>query len=219
VSAARWLHRGGEGAQIVVLQEGGVAERELLVFADYTCPFCILAEAGLGRLRADGVRVEAGAFELRPAGTPLPSPDEGWMREGWDRVVAPLAAELGVEMRYPTFMTRSRKAHEAAAFARAEGALEPMQQALYAAYWRDGRDIGRIDVLTDIAGEIGLDRGAMRVALDIDSWSERVAEDRAQAARLRLTGVPAYVDTARGAVLVGLQRYHELRTWVTQDDV
>jgi predicted DsbA family dithiol-disulfide isomerase len=191
----------------------------LLVFGDYVCPFCYLAEAGIDRLRQDGDAVEAGAYELWPSGTALPSADARWMREGWEQVVAPLAAELGVRMDYPAIVTRTRKAHEAAAFARAEGALVPMQQALYAAYWQQGRDIGRIDVLTDIAGEIGLDRGATRVALDIDSWSERVAQDRALAVKLRLSGVPAYVDTARGAVHVGLQRYHELRTWVTQDDV
>jgi predicted DsbA family dithiol-disulfide isomerase len=196
-----------------------VAERGLLVFADYVCPYCFLGEAVAGRIRMAGVPVESAAFELRPAGTPLLSPAEGWMRAAWEGSVAPLAAELGVEMRYPTIMTRTRKAHEAAAYARSEGAHDVMHDALYRAYWQEGRDIGRIDVLTDLAGEVGLDRGGMRVALDIDQWADRVDEDRALAARLQLTAVPAYIRRADGAIRAGVQRYHELEGWVKQNDV
>src|SRR5690606_30030685 len=121
----------------------------LVVYADYVCPYCYLAEAGVARLRRDGlVSVEGAAFELRPAGTPLPAADAEWMRNAWTRQVEPLARELGVEMSYPAVVTRTRKAHEAAAYARAEGRWEAMHAALYRAYWVEGRDIGRIDVLS-----------------------------------------------------------------------
>lgn len=195
-------------------------ELGLIVFADYVCPYCRLAEAAVERLRDDGVAVEIAAFELRPAGTPRLSPDEPWMKLAWEQHVGPLAASAGVTMRMPALVPRTAKAHEAAAFARSQGALRAMHTALYAAYWEDGRDIGRIDVLTDIAGEVGLDRGAMRVALDIDQFSDRVAADRAMAARLGLSGVPAFVRTGPEAGLrTGLQDYDELKTWVTRHDV
>jgi predicted DsbA family dithiol-disulfide isomerase len=221
---ARVAHAG----EIVLLaREVGLSERGLLVFADYVCPYCYLAEAGARRLRQDGVAVEPAAFELRPAGSPLPSPEEAWMRQAWEQTVQPLAAELGVSMRYPVLASRTRKAHEAMAFARAEGAGQHMHDALYAAYWQDGRDIGRIDVLSDIAAEVGLDRSAMRVVLDIDQWADRVGQDLDLARRLRLQGVPAYLLTQSGEseqpvaveFRTGLQRYDELKTWVNGDDV
>jgi predicted DsbA family dithiol-disulfide isomerase len=208
-----------------------VQDRSLVVFGDYVCPFCFLAESGVARLRSEhGVRVESAAFELRPPGTPLPAPDERWMRDAWAGTVEPLARELGVTMRYPAFTTRTRKAHEAVAFARSQAAAEPMHEAVYRAYWQDGRDIGRIDVLTEIAGEVGLDRGGLRVALDIDQWTERVLQDTAWAAQLRLAGVPAYLLRGSGGdedpalpvaaeVRTGLQRYDDLRAWVVRDDV
>jgi predicted DsbA family dithiol-disulfide isomerase len=216
-----------------------VVDRRLVVFADYACPFCYLAESALQQLRAEGVTVEAGAFELRPPGTPLPSPDEQWMRTGWQRSVEPLARELGVAMRYPAFSTRTRKAHEAVAFAREQGAMLELHQAVYRAYWEDARDIGRIDVLVEIGAGVGLDRGALRVALDIDQWTERVVGDAQRAGRLGLRGVPAYVlagddgtatAVADGAgnevntgvaqrVRIGLQRYDELRVWMADHDV
>jgi predicted DsbA family dithiol-disulfide isomerase len=202
----------------------------LVVFADYVCPYCYLAESVLRRLRAEGTAVEPAAFELRPSGTPLPASDEAWLRHAWERSVLPLAEELGVTLRYPALAARTRKAHEAVAFARAAGDPTAMHEAVYRAYWQEGRDIGRIDVLVDIGAAAGLDRGALRVALDIDQWTDRVAQDSGLARRIGIGGVPAYLlggtrDAAAGAVVearrlrVGLQRYDELRSWVTDDDI
>jgi predicted DsbA family dithiol-disulfide isomerase len=202
-----------------------VQEKRLILFADYVCPFCYLAEAGAARLReSGGVAVEGAALELRPAGTPLPDPDEVWQREAWSRSVEPLAAELGVTIARPARMTRTRKAHEAAAHARTEGRFAALHTAIYDAYWRDGRDIGRIDVLTEIGRAAGLDAGRLRVALDIDQCTARVEQDEAFAARLGLGGVPAYV-LAGGAdgtgvaadIRVGLRRYEELTAWMERD--
>lgn len=196
----------------------------LVVYADYVCPFCYLAHLGVERLAADGiVQTENAPFELYPAGRALPSPDAEWMRSGWRRQVEPLAAELGVELRYPERVTRTRKAHEAAAYAASEGRGEEMHAAIYRAYWSDGRDIGRIDVLSAIGGEIGLDATSVRIALDVDQWTEQVERAEQAAAALRLAAVPAYVlapeaDTERlaaaGAMRVGMMRYEELRAWV-----
>jgi predicted DsbA family dithiol-disulfide isomerase len=201
----------------------GRVERELLVFADYVCPYCYLAEAELHRLQADGARLERAAFELRPAGTPLPRARGSWLQDAWERTIEPLARDLGVTIRFPELATRTRKAHEAAAYARAEGALDAMHAAIYRAYWENGLDIGRIDVLVEVGAKVGLDRGGLRVALDIDQWSARVEVDVAAAAQLELDGVPAYIlkrepastgSRPREEVRVGLQRYDELRSWV-----
>jgi predicted DsbA family dithiol-disulfide isomerase len=199
---------------------------KLMVWADYVCPFCWLAETDLSRRGGLAAQqVERGAFELRPAGTPLPDADDAGLRDVWERVVEPLAREMDVTLRCPTLLTRTRKAHEAAAYARSEGALEGMHEAIYRAYWEDGRDIGRIDVLVEIGATVGLDRGGLRVALDIDQWTARVLEDQARAGQLGIHGVPAYslqrsADAAAvvvpGEVRLGLQRYDELKAWVTE---
>lgn len=200
-------------------------DRTLLVFADYVCPFCYLAEAALTQLdAASGVTVETVAFELRPPGMVLPSVDEPWMREAWSRTVEPLAREMNVEITYPRLVARTRKAHEAAAYANAQGAGAAMRQAINRAYWREGRDIGRIDVLMELAREIGLEPAGMKVALDIDQWTERVERDLAWAAQLGVRAVPAYLLTQRredasrerdpSILRTGLQRYDELMDWI-----
>jgi predicted DsbA family dithiol-disulfide isomerase len=203
-----------------------VQDERLVVFADYVCPFCYLAEGEVARLRQrDGLRIDGAAFELRPAGTALPDLQSAARVDAWRRSVEPLAAELGVSIRQATVSTRTRKAHEAAAYARSEGRFDAMHEAIYAAYWREGRDIGRIDVLVGIGRDIGLDPAGLRVALDIDQWTARVEQDEAWGAQLRLEGVPAYVQTAAAGpgmpvaagIRVGLRRYEELRAWVERE--
>lgn len=201
-------------------------EQRLTIFADYVCPFCRLADTAAARLRAEGsVAVAGAAFELYPTGTPVPDMDATWLRAAWRHSVEGLAAELGVPMKRPAAMPRTRKAHEAAAYARSEGKHADMHAAIYAAYWQDGRDIGRIDVLVDIGRESGLDPTRLKVALDIDQWTEAVEEDEIRAARLGLSSVPAYVLTGvsdtgtpvAADIRVGLQKYEELRAWVAHE--
>lgn len=200
--------------------------KRLVLFADYVCPYCFLAETGVARLRERGkITIEGAAFELRPAGTVLPHIGAGWLEEVWTRSVEPLAAAMRVVLERPKLMTRTRKAHEAASYARSEGLYAEMHAALYAAYWQDGRDIGRIDVLTDVARETGVDAAGLRVALDIDQCTARVEQDEAWAAQLGIGGVPAYVlmDEEGGGtgvaadMRIGLLRYEQLERWVMQE--
>lgn len=207
------------------------------MYSDYVSPSCYLADAEVGRLlREPGMRVDAAAFELRPPGTGPLSMDDPGMRQRWADI-EPLAQQLGVRMQYPRFMTRTRKAHEAVAWARERGADRTLHEAVFRAYWQEGRDIGRIDVLMQLAGELGLDAMGLKVALDIDQYTGRVERDEAAAALLRLRDVPAYVlvasapgETGAGeeqddgrdglavAVRMGLQRFMELRDWVAGDN-
>lgn len=191
----------------------------LTVYADYVCPYCYLAETQLERLRDEvTVDIEPAAFELRPPGTALPAPDAEWLRRGWRESVEPLAQSLGVEMRYPLMSTRTRKAHEAVAHARQHDAALAMHSAIYRAWWQDGRDIGRIDVLMELAMEVGLDGTAMKVELDIDRWTDRVVQEEETASQYGIAAVPAYVSTAGSGVTgirTGLQHYDELRDWMT----
>ena len=196
----------------------GTVGADLIVYADYACPFCYLADAALAPLRAEGVRVESRAFELRPAPVPLPSMDEPYYRTSWMRGVVPLARQLGVHgLRQPRFATRTRKAHEAAAFARERGAGEAMHRALYEAYFVEQRDIGRIDVLVAVGTAIGLDGMALRIALDVDKYAEQVMAQEAEAQRLGITAVPAHLargDDGRFRLMMGVRATDELRALI-----
>lgn len=180
------------------------------IFSDFTCPFCYVTEAALRRAAAEaGAEVRHRAFELFPAPAPLPL--DAAME--WEEALAPLAAAAGVVLRRPGYQSRTRKAHEAARFARERGVEAEMRAAVFAAYFADGRDVGRIDVLVELGEALGLDRTELKVVLDIDRHTGAVLADEALAARSGIRSVPVtVVGSGPGAeVLVGAQPCAALR--------
>ena len=182
------------------------------VFSDFACPFSYVTEAALRRLEGAGeIAATHLAWELYPSPAPLPAADAG----EWLDALRPLSDELGLALRVPA-PVRTRKAHEAAAFAAARGVGPVMRQALFAAHFAEGRDIGRIDVLVEIGAALGLDGSELKVVLDVDALSARIAAERDAAGRAGVQGVPTVVvgtgEDARW--LVGARPFAELRAAV-----
>lgn len=191
-------------------------ESDLIVYADFVCPYCYLAEAAIRPLIEDGVRVDARAFELRPAPQPLPDMEARYFVEAWERSVLPLAQELGVRgMKRPRIAPRTRKAHEAALYARDRGVGDAMRLALYKAYFEHERDIGRVDVLVEVGTSIGLETAALKVALDVDKYTDAVLDMENEARLDRISGVPAMIKAGvdgRRRMMLGVRSTDELRT-------
>lgn len=168
------------------------------LFADFTSPFCFVTESGLaGVAQRRAIDLRPRAFELYPA--PYPLPGGGHDPADLERV-APLAAELEIVLAPPTFLPRTRKAHEATRFAMERGLGVAMRRALYIGYWTEGHDIGRIDVLMEIAAELGMEPIELKIALDIDRFREEVVADEELAHRLRVRQVPTiYLGTGPSA--------------------
>jgi predicted DsbA family dithiol-disulfide isomerase len=195
-------------------------ERRLAVYSDYVCPYCCLAWAGLQSLAAEGLEVALLPFELRPAPVPLPAATDPERRREWEQVIAPRAAALGLEVRFPAAVVRTRKAHELALHAARQGAGGAMHARLFQAYFAEGRDIGRIDVLLDLAAEVGLERTGVKVELGIDQYADAVAEAQRRAGTLGVRAVPAYIDEVNGFAArshLGLLDRAELKQWLEQE--
>lgn len=169
--------------------EDGRTTDELEAFADYACPWSWLQHRELERLESE-LRIHrvVRAVELWPVPEPFPDPET--LRTEWDTEVVPLARELGVEGRFPSRPIRTRKAHELTAFARTVGHAAEVHAAIFAARFEQDLDIGRIDVLVELAEAVGLDRTRARIALDIDEFADVVTRDRERAAALGVTRLP-----------------------------
>lgn len=192
---------GGAGGAVHSRKGGvmrGVHAVPVLAFSDFACPFCYVAEAMLRqREEAGRAAVMYRAFELYPAPAPVPPP------AAWPEALVRLAAVAGVAPAQPTLRPRTAKAHELVYLAREAGREAEVRRALHAAYWREGRDIGRIDVLVAVAGDLGFDAGLVKATLDVDRYTAHVARDREAATRLGIDGVPAAVlGTGTGALLL-----------------
>ena len=171
------------------------------VWSDYVCPFCYLEEPVLARIKqefGDAVQVEWRAFELRPEPVPTLDPQGDYLRDIWARAVYPMARERGMTLRLPPVQPRSRLAHEAAAFARANGKAAELIHAIFQAFFENGEDIGDVSVLVAHAGRLGLDEAGLRRALTEGSHREEVLADEKLAQKLGVSGVPAMAVRAAG---------------------
>ena len=79
-----------------------------------------------------------------------------------------------------------------------KGALA--KEALFKAYFSDGRDIGETDVLVDIAREIDLDSSIVAELLPTDADVDNVRQEEALFQQMGISGVPTYIANRRVAV-------------------
>jgi predicted DsbA family dithiol-disulfide isomerase len=98
------------------------------------------------------------------------------------------ALELGLHR--PGIVPWTRKAHELVAHASEAGSPAEIHESLFRNYLIDGRDIGRVDVLVQLAGEHGLDRVGSKAVLDVDRHTDAVEEFRRGGLRAGVTRVP-----------------------------
>lgn len=163
---------------------------EPLFFFDYIDPASLLLERRISEAEETlGRAVRRRPFEVRPPPMPLLDPDEPAWRAYWSEVAAVAEAD-GLSLRKPALVPWTRKAHELALQARARDRFAEVHRALFVAFLLEGRDIGRVDVLTDVAVAHGLDWTETRAVLDVDRHAEEVAQERAEAERRGIRGVP-----------------------------
>ncbi len=193
-------------------RNGGQRVR-ITVFSDYVCPFCYLEEQpNLARIQeeyGDKVEVDWRAYELRPDPVPTLDPDGEYLHRVWNASVYPMARSLGMTLRLPPVQPRSRKALEAAEFARDNGRYDTMPTALFKAFFEEGWDLADTEVLLNVAASVGLDREELRTALEEGRYTEKVSPTRSSppgsVPTMLVAPVDAPLETAEA--ITGAQPY------------
>lgn len=178
------------------------------VWSDIACPWCFIGKRKFEAAVASSgipVEVEYHSFELSP-GTPAEfagSHDEflaahlGVSLEqaaAMGERVTGLAAAVGLRYDYAKLQTTNTVlGHQAIHYAKARGMQAQMKERLMKAYFEEGRHVGRIADVADLAAEIGLDREDVVRSLSADEHLAAVRADVAQAGELGIRGVPFFV--------------------------
>lgn len=113
-----------------------------------------------------------------------------------------------------THTYNSRLAQELGAWADSRGDGEPLHDALYRAYFVDGRNIGEPATLVEIAASVGLPGEAAAEVLSTRSFRAAVDDDWALAGRYGITGVPTFVAGGHG--VVGAQPFEAIAGMLRQ---
>jgi predicted DsbA family dithiol-disulfide isomerase len=144
---------------------------------------------------------------------PLLDPKGEYIQEHWRNRVGPMASERGLVMNIPPAQTRTRRAHETAAFARAQGQFTAVDRALFRAFFEQGLYINDVEVLTGIIMEADLDAEEFRLALGTRAFGEIVDADVALASRLGIRSVPTMLvadESGRAEPVIGAVPYEHL---------
>ena len=183
---------------------------QLDIFSDTICPWCYVGKRRLARALAmrpqPKLVIRWRAFQLNPG-----MPPEGMERSryieakfgGAERAkrindaVTTVGASEGLDFHFerirqtPNTLASHRLLRLAAGHDRQDALLE----ALFAAYFVSGRDIGDLGVLEDLAAAAGLPDAAVFLAHG-DGIEEAKAED-ALARRQGINGVPCFIFNSR----------------------
>ncbi len=126
--------------------------------------------------------------------------------------LAEVAAAEGLPYGERTHTFNSRLAQELAKWAQRQPGGDAIHDALFRAYFADGKNLARIAELVRIAESVGLPAQQAREALETRSMSAHVDADWQRANAAGITGVPTFVIDGRG--VVGAQPYSVLEQFV-----
>lgn len=171
-----------------------VTDGEPTFYFDFIDPLSYLTELELEALgAASSASVRRIGFELRPPPEPLTIVEDPALAERWGEARSLARTMEGVALEPPALVPWTRKAHELHLFAASKERADAVRSGIYEAYFRLGRDIGRVDVLVDIAREVGLDATESKAALDVDRFAADVASLRSVARASGVRDTPAFV--------------------------
>lgn len=186
------------------------------IVSDAICPWCFI-----GKRRLEAALAAAGPeYEVMVGWRPFQlNPD--MPRAGMDRQEY-LAAKFGGEARARGIYDRVRAvgdevgipfafdriprtpntidAHRLIDRAGKLGRQDEVVEALFKAYFLDGRDIGALDTLASVAAEAGLDAADIRAYLAGEDDRARIAEEDAMARRIGIQGVPCFILNRKYAI-------------------
>jgi predicted DsbA family dithiol-disulfide isomerase len=126
--------------------------------------------------------------------------------------MAALMAEEGLPYGERTHTYNSRLAQEVGKWADAEGHGDAFHEAMFHAYFVDGRNIADTETLVQLAASVGLSADEVRAVIAERRFQAAVDADWQRSRDYGITGVPTFVANGRG--VVGAQPYEILERLV-----
>jgi predicted DsbA family dithiol-disulfide isomerase len=180
------------------------------IWSDVMCPFCYIGkrrfEDALQHFaHKDEIEVEWKSFQLNPNMKTDPSINinqyladvKGWnldYAQQMNNHVTEMAAQVGLTYDFDkAVVANSFNAHRLSHLAKKHGLGEAAEEALFKAYFTEGKNIDDKAVLTELGTSIGLNAEDVEDTLDSNDFADAVRYDIAEAQQLGIQGVPFFV--------------------------
>lgn len=177
------------------------------IVSDVVCPWCYLGKSNLEKALHDyhePVIIRWHSFQLDPtipregldrkAYMAKKFPDPAYLRNAHERLVT-LGLSNGLTFNFDAIQKspNTLDAHRLILWAGEKGIQDKIVDALFKAYFEQGRDIGDRNVLIDLARAHGFDQKEIEDSLSTDRDAESVRAEIGEAQRLGITGVPFFI--------------------------
>lgn len=190
------------------------------IWSDIACPWCYIGKRRFEKALAEfetapgapNVKVTYHSYELSPD-TPVDFEGsevdflvahKGMAAEQVNEMleqVTQIAAQEGLTYNFDALQhTNTMRAHELLHFAKSQGKQAELKERLLKAYFEQGRHVGDLDTLVELAADVGLERTEVLSALTTRKFAADVQADIAQAHGFGVSGVPFYVIDAKYGV-------------------
>ncbi|MEB0263100.1 MULTISPECIES: DsbA family oxidoreductase [unclassified Mucilaginibacter] len=180
------------------------------IWSDVMCPFCYIGkrrfEDALQQFAHKGeVEIEWKSFQLNPDMVTNPSVNinqyladaKGWTLEYAQQMnnhVTEMAAEVGLTYHMDNaVVANSLKAHRFTHLAKKYNLGDAAEEALFKAYFTEGKNVDDTDTLAELGSAIGLNPDEVKQTLGTDAFIDDVKHDVAEAQYLGIQGVPFFV--------------------------
>jgi predicted DsbA family dithiol-disulfide isomerase len=184
---------------------------KMVVFSDYICPFCYIGYYRVEQLKRNyDLEVEWRPFEIHPetpkGGTALsnlPFPKE--YLEMMRANIKKLADDVGVTFKLTDKLPNSRLALYFSEFARKKGRFDEFHKLVFDAYWKNGEDIGNLDLLLKIAESLGFKGKEILEYINSIEPFEELKRSLSDLRKFGINGVPTFIIGDK--IIVGAQPY------------
>ncbi|MGP9040385.1 DsbA family oxidoreductase [Cytobacillus sp. FSL W7-1323] len=187
------------------------------IWSDIACPFCYIGKrkfehALVGFNQKDEVEVVYKSFQLDPNAPQNTTETMNQMLakkygqsveqvEQMQQQVTAQANEVGLDYHLnDAKMTNTLDAHRLIHLAKEKGKMSEMKEQLLKSYFVEGKHVGEIESLVDIAAAVGLDKEEVTSVLASDQYKKEVEADMQEGVQLGVQGVPFFVFNRKYAV-------------------
>ncbi len=187
------------------------------IWSDVMCPFCYIGkrkfETALQNFpQKEEIKVTWKSFQLQPYLITDPtkntlqhlSETKGWSMAQTRQVTARVInMAKGVGLNYDfdkAVVANSFDAHRLMQFAKTKGKGNDIEEALFKAYFVDGKNTADHKTLTDLGVSIGLNEEEVKGVLASDKFANEVKRDIYESQQVGVTGVPFFVMNDKYAI-------------------
>ena len=199
------------------------------IVSDVVCPWCAIGYKKLSKAMEDLneeilFEVNWKPYELHPE-----IPTEGFNKEEYYKIkfrnsnsskdrfnhITEEGKKAGLEFNFDKSknLPNTFLAHRLLWFSRSKDGQDVIAEALFHAYFTEGRDIGSINELISISTENGLQKSEIKDFLKTDVGSDEILREELRAKEMKIFSVPTYIFNKK-YLLVGGQEADTFKSYM-----